>query len=128
MSTLIISFIRRRPARNALKVFLHKRLYGKLEHITKFCFFRQCVLTASFGDTLQQLVNKEYPEIRDLAASSLADILPTLQKIDTDNNGMLLLHTVIMAAIGADGKRSPKESQLLHDLTGMNNEQIMQKL
>ncbi len=79
---------------------------------------------ASFNDTLQQLVNKEYPEIRKLAASALADILPILQKIDSDNNGMILLHAVIMSAIGADGKLSPKESQLLHDLTGMNNEQI----
>lgn len=79
---------------------------------------------ASFNDTLQRLVNLDYPQILEMAKECLADMLPILKKIDDDNNGMVLLHAIIMSAIGADGKLSGKEAKLLHDLTGMNEEQI----
>ncbi len=79
---------------------------------------------ASLDEILQDIVNKEYDELLNIAKRALAEILPACKAVDTNNDGMIMLSSIILSAIGADGNLSAKERQFLRDLLGFSDEQV----
>lgn len=78
----------------------------------------------SLYDTLQNLVNKDYDELLGFAKIALGKLLPACQAVDKENNGVLMATSIILSAIGADGKLSAIEKKFLHDLLDLTDDQI----
>ncbi len=79
---------------------------------------------SQFNELMQKFVNMDYEELVQIAKSSIVEILPACKAVDEKNGGMLMLSSVLLAAIAADGKLTVKENQFLKDCIGLNDEQI----
>ena len=78
----------------------------------------------ALNDTLQSIVNKDYDELLGMAKLAIGDVLPYCKKIDEKNDGMLILTTILMAAVASDGKLTALESKFIGDLTGLSEDKI----
>lgn len=81
-------------------------------------------MAKSFNELMQEMVNEDYKTLVGLAKSSIADIMPVCKKMDDEHNGIFLLMSIMLTAIGADGKLSNLERDFLIDVLGLNNSQI----
>ena len=79
---------------------------------------------ADFNEMMQNMVNKDYDELVEFGKIALGKIMPVLTAVDTENEGMFALTSVILSAIGADGKLSALENQWLKDVIGLSDEAI----
>lgn len=79
---------------------------------------------ASFNDMLQKYVDLEYNELVDRAKAVLPDVLTACKVIDTENDGLFLLTSVLLSAVGADKVLSATERQFLHDAIFLDDEGI----
>lgn len=82
---------------------------------------------ASFNELMQKYVNTDYDVLVSLAKEAVQRLMPTCKSVDPDHNGNYMLASLILAAIGADGKLTALESKMLSDVLGLDNAGI-QKL
>ncbi len=80
----------------------------------------------SFSEMLQNFVNEDYDSLVLIAKQAIAAILPTCMQVDPENQGYMMLSSIILSAIGSDGKLSGKEKRFIKDCLGLNKEQIEQ--
>lgn len=78
----------------------------------------------SVNDTLQNLVNKDYNELLGFAEIAIGKIYPACQAIDEENNGVLMMTSIILSAIAADGKLTELEKKFIQELLNLSNEQM----
>ena len=79
---------------------------------------------ADFNQMMQDIVNKDYDELVSFGKIALGKIMPVLKAVDADNDGMLVLTSIVLASIGADGTLTALESKWLKDVMGLNDETI----
>ncbi len=79
---------------------------------------------ATFNEVLQQYVNLDYSDLLLTAKKSLINILPACEAVDKENKGYVMLTSVLLSALAADGKLSAKESRFLGDLLEFDSEYI----
>lgn len=79
---------------------------------------------ANMNELLQEMVNKDYDELVEFGKIALSKMLPYLKKIDEENEGFFLLTSIILSAIGADGKLSALERSFLKDVVGLSDEGV----
>lgn len=79
---------------------------------------------SKFDELLQNYVNSDYEVLVNIAREALGKVLPTCQAVDPDNKGMLMLSSIILSAVGADGVLTAKEREFLRDVLGLDDEQI----
>ena len=80
---------------------------------------------SSLNETLQQIVNEDYDTLVGMAKRAIIDILPICKKIDATNDGVMMLTSVLMAAVSADNKLSALESKFIGEITGLSSEAIL---
>lgn len=81
---------------------------------------------ASFTEIMQQYVNLDYSDLLSTAKRSFAKIIPACEAVDQENKGFLMVTSIFLAALAADGKMSSKEAQFISDLLGLDLKQIEQ--
>ncbi|MBQ8894534.1 MAG: TerB family tellurite resistance protein [Clostridia bacterium] len=79
---------------------------------------------ASFNEMMQKYVDADYETLVAIAKDSIVELLPTCKKVDTEHEGMFMLTSIVLSAIGADGVLTAKEKQFLRDVLGLSDEQI----
>lgn len=79
---------------------------------------------ADFNQMMQDFVNKDYDELVSFGKIALGKIMPILKAVDTDNDGMFALTSIVLAAIGADGTLTALETKWLKDVMGLQDETI----
>lgn len=79
---------------------------------------------ASFNELMQKFVNEDYDTLVALAKNALGKVLPACQAVDPDHEGMLMLTSIVLAAIGADGTLTAIERKFLKDILGLDDEQV----
>lgn len=79
----------------------------------------------NLNDTLQKIVNEDYDVLLKMAKTAMGEIIPYCQKIDSKNDGILMLTSILMAAVSADNQLSALESKFIGEMTGLSNEQIL---
>ena len=77
-----------------------------------------------FGDLLQEIVNMEYDELLVMAKASLENLMPTFKLLDKENNGVFMVVAVVLAAVGSDGKLTPKEKSFVCDLLNLEPDTV----
>ncbi|MBE6762897.1 MAG: hypothetical protein E7553_00875 [Ruminococcaceae bacterium] len=79
---------------------------------------------ANMNELLQEMVNKDYDELVEFGKIALSKLLPYLKQLDEENDGFFLLTSIILSAIGADGKLSALERRFLKDVVGLSDEGV----
>ncbi len=79
---------------------------------------------ATFNELMQKYVNADYDTLVHLAQTAINNVLPACKAMDQDNNGLFLLTSIILSAIGADGVLTGLEKKLLHDALGQDDATI----
>ncbi len=78
-------------------------------------------MSKSFQEIKQDFVNMDYSQLVKTCKQAIADVLPTLQAYDKENNGALLLTAIVHASIGADGTLSALERRFIKDVLGVDD-------
>ncbi len=73
-------------------------------------------MSPSFDELLQDLVNKSDEEKLDIAIDSYRDLLPVLQEIDPETDGIFMTMVIMGVAAGADGKLTVGEERFIRAL------------
>ena len=79
---------------------------------------------ASLKEMMQDIVNKDYDELLYFAQRAMVDVMPECKAVDPDNDGVLMLTSLILTAVAADGTLTALEKKLLHDVTGLDDAAI----
>ena len=79
---------------------------------------------SNFNELMQKYVNTDYPVLVDLAKEAVVRVMPYCKMVDTQYNGNYMLASLILSAIGADGKLTGLESKMLSDVMGLNADEI----
>ena len=79
---------------------------------------------ASFNEILQDLVNKDYDTLVKFAQQATVDVLPACKAVDKDHDGFLMISSIILSAIGADGTLTATEKRFLGDVTGLDEDTV----
>ena len=79
---------------------------------------------ASFNELMQKYVNADYSTLVSLAKKAMVNLIPVCKKVDTDNDGFMMLTSIVLSAIGADGKLSALEAKFLRDVMGLDDATI----
>lgn len=82
---------------------------------------------SSFNELMQKYVNTDYEVLVDLAKEAVCRLMPYCKAVDPDHDGCYMLSSLILSAIGADGKLTQLESKMLQDVMGLDKDSI-QKL
>lgn len=82
---------------------------------------------SSFNELMQKYVNTDYEVLVDLAKESVRRLMPFCAKVDPDHNGNYMLASLLLTAIGADGKLTALESKMLQEVMGLDKDGV-QKL
>ena len=70
----------------------------------------------NFKEILQRYVDLDYDELLFIGKKALTNLMPACVKADPENRGELMIMSIILAAVGADGKLSQKERRFVCDL------------
>ena len=79
-------------------------------------------MTQSLRETLQSLVNQSDDSKLSLAYDAYKAILPKLKEFDTENDGLLLVYTILGATAAADGEISTSEYAFIAALLKATND------
>lgn len=74
----------------------------------------------SFNELMQDFVNTDYSKLVAMAGQAMANLIPVCKQVDPDNDGFMMLSSIVLAAVGADGKLSGMEKQFLCDVMGLD--------
>lgn len=81
-------------------------------------------MATSFDDLMRSYVNEDYDVLVATAKKTFNEFYPVCKKIDTENDGFVLVTAIILSAIGADGKLSALENKFLKDVIGFTDDTI----
>lgn len=90
--------------------------------LSKTNFWRHII--ANFAELMQKYVNTDYSELVSQAREITPPLLEACKVIDKDNDGMVLLTSIILSAVAADGKLTAKEQQFLCDVLGIDTDTV----
>lgn len=79
---------------------------------------------ATFNELMQKYVNEDYSTLVVMAQKALSNLIPVCKKVDADNDGFMMVSSLILSAIGADGTLTVLERKFLHDVMGLSDESI----
>ena len=79
---------------------------------------------ASFNELMQKYVNTDYPVLLDLANEAIRRLTPACKQVDPQHDGYYMLSSIILSAVGRDGKLTALEKKLLMEATGMQEEEV----
>lgn len=79
---------------------------------------------ATFNELMQKYVNEDYDTLVFMAKKALSNLLPVCKKVDPDNDGFMMVSSLILSAIGADGTLTALERRFLGDIMGLSNDTI----
>lgn len=79
---------------------------------------------ASLNELLQEMVNKDYNELVALAQRAMVEVMPSCKAVDKDHNGILMLTTLILTAVAADGVLTGLERKMLGEVTGLDDKAV----
>ena len=54
----------------------------------------------------------------------MVNLLPVCKKVDAENDGFMMISSIVLSAIGADGKLTALERKFLGDVMGLSDENI----
>ncbi|MBR6593891.1 MAG: hypothetical protein IKK83_01710 [Clostridia bacterium] len=77
-----------------------------------------------FNEMLQKYVDMEYEELVGVAKLALPDVLKACRAVDAEHDGLLMLASILLSALGADKKLSAKERRFLQDAVNLQGEGI----
>ena len=78
----------------------------------------------TFNELLQHYVNLDYSELVGIAKKAMVDLLPACKAVDKDHNGMMMLTSIMLTAIGADGVLTDLERTFLRDVMDVDDETV----
>lgn len=78
----------------------------------------------TFEQLMQSYVNTDYSNLVAIAKTALEKIMPDCRRVDTENNGYMMLMAIIMSAIGADGKLTALERRFLAEVLQFDDEAV----
>ncbi|MBE6763982.1 MAG: hypothetical protein E7553_06510 [Ruminococcaceae bacterium] len=78
----------------------------------------------TLDELLKDFLDKSYEELVALGKVAYADIDPVVRAIDAENDGYVMMTSVILSAIGADGTLTALENRFLKDVFGFNDAKI----
>ena len=79
---------------------------------------------ANYDETMQKMVNRSYDELVGMAKRAMAELTGPCREMDPKTDGSLMMISIILTAIGADGKLTALERRMLGDILDMTDEQI----
>lgn len=79
---------------------------------------------ATFNELMQKYVNEDYDTLVAIAQKAMANLIPICKKVDADNDGFMMLSSLVLSAIGADGTLTTLERKFLRDAMGLSDENI----
>lgn len=79
---------------------------------------------ATFNELMQKYVNEDYSTLVVMAQKALSSLIPVCKKVDPDNDGFMMVSSLILSAIGADGTLTGLERKFLGDTMGLSDENI----
>jgi len=81
----------------------------------------------SFNEMMQKFVNTDYEDLVSLAQKAAVNLIPVCKAVDPDHDGFIMLTSLILTAVGADGVLTNLEKKMLADVLGLSEDSI-QKL
>ena len=81
---------------------------------------------ATFNELMQKYVNEDYSTLVAFSQKALANLIPVCKKVDPDNDGFMMVSSLVLSAIGADGTLTALERKFLGDVLGLSAENISQ--
>lgn len=78
----------------------------------------------SFEELMQQYVNFDYDVLCDLAKKALDHLTPICSEIDVDGHGAVIVSSIVLSAVMADGVVSEPERRLLKDVFALEGEDL----
>ena len=79
---------------------------------------------ATFNELMQKYVNEDYSTLVAFSQKALANLIPVCKKVDPDNDGFMMVSSLVLSAIGADGTLTALERKFLGDVLGLSDENI----
>ena len=79
---------------------------------------------ANYDETMQKMVDRSYDELVGIAKRAMAELIGPCREMDPKTDGSLMMISIILTAIGADGKLTALERRMLGDVLDMTDEQI----
>ena len=83
---------------------------------------------STFNELMQNFVNKDYPELRDLATEATVRLKAPCRAVDPEYDGNYMLCSLILSAIAADGVLTALEKKLLSDVLGLDESGIQKMI
>ena len=79
---------------------------------------------ATFEEMLQHYVNLDYEDLLATAQKAIVELLPSCKAVDKDNNGFMMLTSIMLTAIGADGVLTNLERTFLKDALNVDDDTV----
>ncbi len=79
---------------------------------------------ATFNELMQKYVNEDYSTLVVMAQKAMSNLIPVCRKVDAENDGFMMISSLVLSAIGADGTLTALERKFLHDVMGLSDESI----
>ena len=79
---------------------------------------------SKFNELMRKYVNEDYSTLVGLAQTSVNILMPVCKKIDAENEGFMVLTSMILSAVAADGVLTGKEKQFLCDVLNIRPDTV----
>lgn len=79
---------------------------------------------ATFEELLQHYVNLDYEDLLATARKAIVELLPVCKEVDKDNDGFMMLTSIMLTAIGADGVLTNLERTFLKDALNVDDDTV----
>ncbi len=79
---------------------------------------------ATFEELLQHYVNLDYEDLLATAKKAIVELLPVCKEVDKDNDGFMMLTSIMLTAIGADGVLTNLERTFLKDALNVDDDTV----
>ena len=77
-----------------------------------------------FGELLQGYVNKDYFELVAKARQDIVSLFPACKVVDKDNDGFVMMTSIMLSAIGADGTLTALERKFMKDALEIDDDAV----
>ena len=81
-----------------------------------------------FNELMRKYVNEDYNTLVGLAKTSVNVLMPVCKQIDADNDGFLVLMSIVLAGVAADGVLTGKEKKFLQDVLGLSSDSVDKRI
>ena len=77
-----------------------------------------------FEQLLQNYVNKDYFELVAKARRDIISLFPACKVVDKDNDGFVMMTSIMLSAIGADGTLTALERKFMKDALEIDDDSV----